>query len=261
MNVDKNFAVGCSILRFTRPDYPSVYIYNVICNYAGLYALGAPVYERGYPTSRCTTGRSRFYPGLCSTREEYDPNWWMLMWSQRGIPSAPRTQVQLPRVFSELSFKKRIQPINDRIDSSHLLFSTLALNNLFKFRVVTKRVVVWLLTRLRGCITEVESSWAIIIPAKLAVSSTKINNAILQVHKESQSVAETGLAHRTFVCCWPTAGRSAHKDVPPSGICKFDFLLDLCAEVMDASFVIENLSLNAELGVCNERLTRGFRRL
>ncbi|XP_043644654.1 antigen 5 like allergen Cul n 1 [Drosophila teissieri] len=75
MSVDKNFAVGCSIMRFTRPDYPSVYIYNFICNYASLYALGAPVYETGRAGTHCTTGRSPFYPGLCSTREVYDPNW------------------------------------------------------------------------------------------------------------------------------------------------------------------------------------------
>jgi len=75
MNVDKNFAIGCSIMRFTRPDYPSVFIYNFICNYASLYALGAPVYETGRAASRCTTGKSHFYPGLCSTREVYDPNW------------------------------------------------------------------------------------------------------------------------------------------------------------------------------------------
>ncbi|XP_068147157.1 antigen 5 like allergen Cul n 1 isoform X1 [Drosophila tropicalis] len=75
MAVDKNYAVGCSIMRFTRPDYPSVYIFNFVCNYASIYALDAIVYEKGYPTSRCHTGRNPFYPGLCSTREEFDPNW------------------------------------------------------------------------------------------------------------------------------------------------------------------------------------------
>jgi len=75
MVVDKSYRVGCGIIRFTRPDVPIVYIYNVVCNYASIYALDAPVYEVGYPASKCATGKNRFYPGLCSTKEEYNPNW------------------------------------------------------------------------------------------------------------------------------------------------------------------------------------------
>lgn len=75
MVVDKTFRVGCGIIRFTRPDVPFVYVYNVVCNYASIYALDAPVYEVGYPTSKCTTGKNPYYPGLCSTKEEYNPNW------------------------------------------------------------------------------------------------------------------------------------------------------------------------------------------
>lgn len=75
MMVDRNSRIGCSIMRFTRPDYPYVYIYNVVCNYASIYALDAPVYVKGRPASRCTTGKNPFYPGLCSTREQYSPNY------------------------------------------------------------------------------------------------------------------------------------------------------------------------------------------
>lgn len=75
MMVDRNSRIGCSIMRFTRPDYPYVYIYNVVCNYASIYALDAPVYVKGRAASRCTTGKNPFYPGLCSTREQYSPNY------------------------------------------------------------------------------------------------------------------------------------------------------------------------------------------
>ncbi|KAL7736959.1 hypothetical protein ACLKA6_008820 [Drosophila palustris] len=75
MMVDRNSRIGCSIMRFTRPDYPYVYIYNVVCNYASIYALDAPIYDAGRPASGCHTGKNPFYPGLCSTRESYSPNY------------------------------------------------------------------------------------------------------------------------------------------------------------------------------------------
>jgi len=75
MAVDRNTHVGCAIIRFTRPDYPYVYIYNIACNYASVYALDTPVYEIGYPASGCKTGKNPVYPGLCSTREKIDPNY------------------------------------------------------------------------------------------------------------------------------------------------------------------------------------------
>ncbi|XP_017836482.1 antigen 5 like allergen Cul n 1 [Drosophila busckii] len=75
MVVDKSAKIGCAILRFTRPDHTYGYVYNVVCNYSSIYALDAPVYEVGRTASRCQTGRNPLYPGLCSTREHYDPNW------------------------------------------------------------------------------------------------------------------------------------------------------------------------------------------
>jgi len=47
----------------------------------------------------------------------------------------------------------------------------------------------------------------------------------MRIYKESQSTSlETGLAHRTFVCYWPTT----HKDVPPA-YANFYFYL-ICAQ-------------------------------
>ncbi|XP_037952364.1 antigen 5 like allergen Cul n 1 [Teleopsis dalmanni] len=75
MVVDRNTHVGCSIMRFTRPDYPIVYIYHIVCNYGSIYALETPVYTIGYPASRCKTGKNPHYPGLCSVKEQINPNY------------------------------------------------------------------------------------------------------------------------------------------------------------------------------------------
>ncbi|XP_049308689.1 scoloptoxin SSD976-like [Bactrocera dorsalis] len=73
--VDRNTHVGCGIIRFTRPDVPYVYIYNMVCNYASIYALDTPVYTVGQPGSRCLTGKNPYYPGLCSENEPINPNY------------------------------------------------------------------------------------------------------------------------------------------------------------------------------------------
>ncbi|XP_067632564.1 venom allergen-1 [Eurosta solidaginis] len=73
--VDRNTHVGCGIIRFTRPDVPYVYIYNMVCNYASIYALDTPVYTVGQPATRCLTGRNPYYPGLCSINEPINPNY------------------------------------------------------------------------------------------------------------------------------------------------------------------------------------------
>lgn len=75
MIVDRITHVGCAIMRFTRPDYPHVYVYNVVCNYSSVYALGAPLYKVGYPAIGCKTGRNPRFPALCSEREYFDPNY------------------------------------------------------------------------------------------------------------------------------------------------------------------------------------------
>ncbi|XP_037825585.1 antigen 5 like allergen Cul n 1-like [Lucilia sericata] len=75
MIVDRIARVGCAIMRFTRPDYPHLYVYNVVCNYSSVYALGAPLYKTGYPGSGCKTGRNPRFPALCSEREDFDPNY------------------------------------------------------------------------------------------------------------------------------------------------------------------------------------------
>lgn len=75
--VDRNTHVGCGIIRFTRPDVPYVYIYNMVCNYASIYALDTPVYTVGQPGSRCLRGKNPYYPGLCSVNEPINPNYWV----------------------------------------------------------------------------------------------------------------------------------------------------------------------------------------
>lgn len=75
MVLDRNTHVGCSMIRFTRPQYPHIYIVNIACNYASLYALDVPIYKAGNPASKCKTGRNPFYPGLCSEHERVNPNY------------------------------------------------------------------------------------------------------------------------------------------------------------------------------------------
>ncbi|EDW72384.2 uncharacterized protein Dwil_GK20747 [Drosophila willistoni] len=73
--VDRNTHVGCAMMRFTRPDYPFLYIYNTACNYASVYAIGVPVYKVGEPASECKTGSNPSYPALCSAKEVFNPNY------------------------------------------------------------------------------------------------------------------------------------------------------------------------------------------
>ncbi|XP_075167893.1 antigen 5 like allergen Cul n 1-like [Haematobia irritans] len=73
--LDRNTHVGCSMIRYTRPDFPHAYIYNLACNYASIFALDVPVYLAGKPGSACKTGRHNQYPALCSTQEVYNPNY------------------------------------------------------------------------------------------------------------------------------------------------------------------------------------------
>ncbi|XP_075169036.1 antigen 5 like allergen Cul n 1-like [Haematobia irritans] len=73
--VDRNIRVGCAILQYTRPDFLHVNVYHVVCNYASVYALGAPLYNVGAPGSGCITGVNPQYPALCSVNEVFDPNY------------------------------------------------------------------------------------------------------------------------------------------------------------------------------------------
>ncbi|XP_073811673.1 antigen 5 like allergen Cul n 1-like [Musca autumnalis] len=73
--LDRNTHVGCSLIRYTRPEYPYLHIYNFACNYATVYAYDVPVYATGKPASKCKTGRNPKYPGLCSVKEAYNPNY------------------------------------------------------------------------------------------------------------------------------------------------------------------------------------------
>ncbi|XP_073811672.1 venom allergen-1-like [Musca autumnalis] len=73
--LERNTHVGCSMIRYTHPEYRYLYIYNLACDYATVYAYDTPVYSVGKPGSGCKTGTNRKYPALCSTREVYNPNY------------------------------------------------------------------------------------------------------------------------------------------------------------------------------------------
>ncbi|XP_036330935.1 antigen 5 like allergen Cul n 1-like [Rhagoletis pomonella] len=75
MMIDRNTHVGCAMSRYTHPAYPFLYIYNTACNYASKYALETPVYRVGASASECTTGPNPKYPGLCSAKEKFNPNY------------------------------------------------------------------------------------------------------------------------------------------------------------------------------------------
>lgn len=72
--LDRNTHVGCSMVRFTHAEYKFLYKYHLSCNYASVYALEVPVYAAGKPASGCQTGPNPKYPGLCSTKEAFNPN-------------------------------------------------------------------------------------------------------------------------------------------------------------------------------------------
>lgn len=63
------------MIRYTHREYPFLYIYNLACDYASIYALDVPIYLAGEPASGCETGPNPKYPALCSTREVYNPNY------------------------------------------------------------------------------------------------------------------------------------------------------------------------------------------
>ncbi|XP_061402289.1 antigen 5 like allergen Cul n 1-like [Musca vetustissima] len=73
--LERNTHVGCSMIRYTRPEYPYLYIYNFACNYATVYAYDVPIYTVGRPGSKCRSGINSHYPGLCSPEEVYNPNY------------------------------------------------------------------------------------------------------------------------------------------------------------------------------------------
>ncbi|CAD7091197.1 unnamed protein product [Hermetia illucens] len=72
MILDRNVRVGCAIVQFTEKGWTRL---NMACNYASIHKQGRPLYEPGPPASRCLTGPNPQYPGLCSTYENFDPNW------------------------------------------------------------------------------------------------------------------------------------------------------------------------------------------
>ncbi|XP_065370339.1 antigen 5 like allergen Cul n 1-like [Calliphora vicina] len=75
MIVERVSKIGCAIMRFTRPDYPQLHIFHVVCNYSSAYAQDAPLYRTGDPGRDCKTGKNPRFPALCSEKEKFDPNY------------------------------------------------------------------------------------------------------------------------------------------------------------------------------------------
>lgn len=85
---DRASDVGCALVRFTKDDLYHVYF---TCNYGSNNHIDFKVYETGPGCSKCNTGCSRVWPGLCSAEEKVDPNhyyvdnlksfnWMMMCW-------------------------------------------------------------------------------------------------------------------------------------------------------------------------------------
>lgn len=67
---DKNVAVGCAVIGFSRDqnNLQMKYI-HMTCNYAYTNMLNQPVYKSGASCSKCTTGCNASYGGLCNLNE------------------------------------------------------------------------------------------------------------------------------------------------------------------------------------------------
>uniref|UniRef100_A0A182MEB1 Venom allergen-1 n=1 Tax=Anopheles culicifacies TaxID=139723 RepID=A0A182MEB1_9DIPT len=64
---DRAWKIGCSAQLWIEDGKDNV-VY-LLCNYSFSNMEGQPVYTKGKPASRCTTGGNTLYPGLCSIRE------------------------------------------------------------------------------------------------------------------------------------------------------------------------------------------------
>ncbi|KAL9693544.1 hypothetical protein quinque_012829 [Culex quinquefasciatus] len=63
---DRTNRIGCSLVTFYDSTWINQYF---VCNYALINLIGQTVYVAGTACSKCTTGCSVKYPGLCNTNE------------------------------------------------------------------------------------------------------------------------------------------------------------------------------------------------
>ena len=63
--------VGCAIVKYMKNSWKTILI---TCNYSSANILGYKIYTTGQTASKCETGKNALYPGLCSERENRNPN-------------------------------------------------------------------------------------------------------------------------------------------------------------------------------------------
>lgn len=71
MICDRVTEVGCAIGKYTDNLWNTILI---TCNYSSANILGYKIYSSGQTASKCETGKNVMYPGLCSERENRNPN-------------------------------------------------------------------------------------------------------------------------------------------------------------------------------------------
>lgn len=64
--------VGCAAAKFPSKngDFSQLYL---VCNYSFGNMIGEPIYTVGPTASKCTSGRSKIYKGLCRSNENILP--------------------------------------------------------------------------------------------------------------------------------------------------------------------------------------------
>lgn len=69
---DKSMKLGCAITSFSSADKQFKNIY-LVCNYSMTNMIGKPVYVSGRMASKCKSGPSKRFRGLCSRDEKLAP--------------------------------------------------------------------------------------------------------------------------------------------------------------------------------------------
>lgn len=100
LQVVKNNAdrIGCSIVQYF--NYADLVCSLFVCNYNVGNKIDYPTYEIGPIASKCSTGTSRQYPGLCSETEDFTKHKYAEVFFKN----------ESPVVAEWLKRNKRIQP-------------------------------------------------------------------------------------------------------------------------------------------------------
>lgn len=71
MICDRVTEVGCAIVKYTQNSWKT---FLITCNYSSANILGYKIYSAGQTATKCETGKNEIYAGLCSERENRNPN-------------------------------------------------------------------------------------------------------------------------------------------------------------------------------------------